>query len=102
MVNTLVANAVGVLQIGGVSKGKSACVGGGKGAVVLALAAAASVLGGACLSLFCCDGPVDCHQQAFVMVLVGGLCFGFVEGEVGWFGGRKGFGIVESGSLSSE
>jgi len=31
-------------------------------------------------------------------VEVGGLCFGFVEGEVGWFGERKGFGVFASGS----
>jgi len=36
------------------------------------------------------------------VVKVGGLFFGCAGRKVGWFGGRKGFGIVSIGSFSSK
>jgi len=67
----------------------------GRVAVVLALVAAASVLGGACSSLSCCDGPVDCHPQAFVVVLwlrLGVSVLGVLRGRL--VGSVIGMGLV--------
>ncbi len=105
MGNTLVANVVGVLQIVGVSKGESACVGGGKGGSGVVIGSGGSGSGWSLSELVLLQWPCRLPSTCFrggAAVEVGGLCFGFGKGEVGWFGGRKGFGSVESGSLSSE
>ena len=105
MENTLVANVVGVLQIVGVSKGKSACVGGGKGGSGVGIGSDSVGSGWSLSELVLLRRPCQLPSTGFrhgAAVEVGGLCFVFGKGEVGWFGGRKGFGSVESGSLSSK
>jgi len=101
MVTPLVANAVGVLQIVGVIKGNSACVVGGKGGSGVGIGSGGVGSGWSLAEHVLLRRPCRLPSTGFrrgAAVEVGGLCFGFVEGEVGWFGERKGFGIFESGS----
>jgi len=105
VVSTLLGVAFDVLKVFGSSGRESDRVGSEEGGSDVFISSCGFGCGESLAKFFPLQWACQFLSTGFhcsAAVKVGSLFFGCVGREVGWFGGRKGFGVIGIGSFSSK